>query len=237
MLIAGNWGLPGSGKAADHCTDFYDTLSEVPHSLLEQSSQGTFISVLDGRSKAGCSIRFETTEALLVDGALPDLRAAPGSTLAAIGWSVDPSTEADGPGSSIHALTRGDVQCVVSWAQPSFVDDDGEFVVSETITVVIQCEDSAGLNALGSLPNKELPLSARAPRTASGTLRRLCADGCGSPRRCLASDPGVRVLDEDLRGAADEDLLDMGDRVFLAMVGERVEYQRSGSLLRVLGSR
>lgn len=169
-LTAGGWGLLGSGKAADHCTDFFDILSEVPHSILEQSSQGTFISVLDGESKAGCSIRFETTEALLAEGALPDLRAAPGSALAATGWSVDPSMGADGPGSSIHALTRGDVQCVVSWAQPSFIDDDGEFVVSETITVVIQCEDAAGLKAAGSLSNEESPLSAGAVRFGWGRL-------------------------------------------------------------------
>lgn len=105
--------------------------------------------MLDGRARAGCSIRFETTEALLGDRALPDLRAAPGSALAALGWSVDPSIGADGPGSSVHALSREDVQCVVSWAQPSYLDDDGEFVASETITVVIQCEDAAGLNTSG----------------------------------------------------------------------------------------
>jgi hypothetical protein len=50
-----------------------------------------------------------------------------------------PELMADGAGSGVHGLRRGSTECVVRWNQPAYIDDDGSFVQSDTLTMLIQC--------------------------------------------------------------------------------------------------
>ena len=63
----------------------------------------------------------------------------PGTELYRRGWVPVLELMADGPGSSLHGIRRERTECVVLHDQPAYLDDDGNIVQSETITVVIQC--------------------------------------------------------------------------------------------------
>ena len=48
---------------------------------------------------------------------------------------------ADGAGSGIYGIERGSDLCVIRWEQAAYLDDNGEFVQSETFRMWIQCRD------------------------------------------------------------------------------------------------
>ena len=51
-----------------------------------------------------------------------------------------PAMMADGAGTGLYGIRRGNTVCVVDWEQPAYLDDDGNIVQSDTFTMRIQCE-------------------------------------------------------------------------------------------------
>ncbi|MCJ7629679.1 MAG: hypothetical protein MUO50_14990, partial [Longimicrobiales bacterium] len=70
--------------------------------------------------------------------ALPGFDAIEDSEMCRAGWREIVDVRADGPGSGIFGLENDPVACVVRWGQPSYVDDDGEIIQSETLSIHIQ---------------------------------------------------------------------------------------------------
>jgi hypothetical protein len=62
-----------------------------------------------------------------------------GTELHVMGWRIDQRVAADGPGTTLFGIRRGAVFCVIYEAQPAYLDDDGEIVSSDTLTITIQC--------------------------------------------------------------------------------------------------
>ena len=128
----------------DSCHQFFSALKAVPHEKLTRAD-GEFESLDDGRKHIGCEVTLVTNDALL-SGAktVPNFDAAEGTDLYRDGWRRNLSYDADGPGTSMHGIERGDDLCLISCAQPASIeeptiDGQGIFFQSETITVIIQC--------------------------------------------------------------------------------------------------
>jgi hypothetical protein len=103
---------------------------------------GSFVSIWDGTEYSGCEIEFETNDALRAGGPIPDFDAIQDSEMQRLGWRVAQGVGADGPGSGVYGIERDSVLCVVRWAQPAHIDDDGEIVQSETFNMTVQCREA-----------------------------------------------------------------------------------------------
>lgn len=123
------------------CDDFRMALDSVPHTALEQHV-GTLEWLADGSEVTGCEARFETDEGTLAGAEIPDFMPDPGTELFQRGWVPVLELMGDGPGSSLHGIRRERTVCVVLHDQPAYLDDDGNIVQSETVTVVIQCRET-----------------------------------------------------------------------------------------------
>jgi hypothetical protein len=60
------------------------------------------------------------------------------------GWRTIPEIVADGAGSGIHGIQRGPTRCIIRWEQPTYIDDLGRLVESESFTMSIQCSVEDG---------------------------------------------------------------------------------------------
>ncbi len=120
------------------CDFFHSALQQIPHQSLDRTA-GEIEWLWDGSIHQGCQIVFVTTDSLTTDVDVPDFDALSGSDMANLGWYPVDSLTADGAGSGVFGITNGDTLCLVRWSQPAYIDDDGEFVQSETLTMTIQC--------------------------------------------------------------------------------------------------
>ena len=135
--------VPGGAAAQDACDYFLPALSAVPHETLTRDA-GELQVVPDGKRYRGCEVVLVTTERLLAGKGVPEFQAEPGTDLYRAGWRGNPAYSADGPGTSLHGLERGNDLCLVSSAQPAAVeggaaDGSGVVVSSETVTITVQC--------------------------------------------------------------------------------------------------
>lgn len=139
LAVAGLPALTGfAAPQPDPCEEIGSILEAVPHRSLARRS-GSLEWIWDGSAAEGCQIDFETTDSSLAGVPAPDLIAAPGTMLFESGWRMIPELIADGAGSGIHVIRRDTVTCLVSWEQPAYLEDDGTFVRSDTLTIVVQC--------------------------------------------------------------------------------------------------
>lgn len=128
----------------DPCEHFYRALKRVPHEKLIRAD-GEYESLDDGKKRLGCEVTLVTNNALLSGiKSVPDFNAEEGTDLYRDGWRRNLSYDADGPGTSMHGIERGDDLCLISRAQPAsieapYIDGQGTFVQSETLTVIVQC--------------------------------------------------------------------------------------------------
>lgn len=120
------------------CVWFHDALSSLPSRRFDTGS-GEHVSVYDGRTYLGCEVRFETTDALLSGLGVPRLDAIEGSELYLLGWRMEDSIAADGPGTTVFAVRRESSICVVSELQPAYLNDNGELVQSDVLEILVQC--------------------------------------------------------------------------------------------------
>jgi hypothetical protein len=130
-----------SVRVATACDHFEKQFSAIPGAVVERND-GAFDSLWGHQRFDGCQVGFQVSDTTA--GADPRTTAAalhPDSSVYA-GWRRVPRIVADGPGSGVFGVMRGPVVCVVHWAQPAFVDDDGEVVDSETLEVLVQCREN-----------------------------------------------------------------------------------------------
>ncbi|MDH3426961.1 MAG: hypothetical protein OEM23_00870 [Gemmatimonadota bacterium] len=112
---------------------------------------GTFTSLYDGVEYQGCELRFTTHDSLPRTVPVPDFDALPDSEMYRLGWRMSREIRADGPGSGLFGIERESVLCVIRWAQPAYLADDGEIVQSETFSMTVQCRSTAAHLPTGSL--------------------------------------------------------------------------------------
>ena len=132
--------MPAS--ASGQCDAFYRELATVPHVSLTIATAG-FTSVWDGERYEGCEVEFETNDSTRSETAVPNFVPDPGTRLFRDGWRMRNDIGADGPGSGVYGIQRGTVLCVIRWERPAYIDDDGEFVQSDSLAMGIQCRDDA----------------------------------------------------------------------------------------------
>lgn len=132
------WALPAAG--AEPCDLFRSMLQPIPHVRLVE--RPAFVSMWDRVERTGCELVFETRETLVPLGVpIPDFIPRRGMDLFSRGWRLNPRYQADGPGSSLHAIRHGATLCVVHYSQPAHLESHGEIVQSDTITITVQCVD------------------------------------------------------------------------------------------------
>ena len=123
------------------CELFFTALENVPNVVLSMSD-GAFVSTWDGTEYRGCEVDFETNDSLSADVSIPSFDAIQDSEMYRLGWRMSEGIGADGPGSGVFGIERESVLCVVRWAQPAYLFDDGEIVQSETFSMKVQCRDA-----------------------------------------------------------------------------------------------
>ncbi len=147
-----------AGENSDSCAPFFQALLQVPHESLVRHD-GLFTSQWSGHCVEGCLVVLQTDQVhlgspiLLDSQALADLNAAPGTPLYQDGWRNNPAYTADGAGTGVVGLEREGALCLVYTEQPSFIDDNGQFVQSEEIKVRVECPVS--LQGDGPCPGDE----------------------------------------------------------------------------------
>ena len=134
------WLAAPSADQPDPCDELYEMLEAVPNVSLARD-RGPFQSIWDGQTLAGCEISFETNDSIRDDAAAPTFLADPGTEMYEAGWRMMPGILADGAGSGVHGIRKGSARCVVRWEQATYIDDEGAFVQSDTLTMLIQCSE------------------------------------------------------------------------------------------------
>jgi len=135
-------------KADDvDCGYFYKTLKSFPHTEIK-NTQGKLKPLWTEKEITGCKVFYKSTDKLL-SGAkkFPDFRATEGSDLFKDGWYGDFKFDADGPGSSMHGIRKGNILCIILYDQDAYIDEKtGEIVQSEIITSTVQCSEDQSHN-------------------------------------------------------------------------------------------
>ena len=123
---------------AETCQPFYQALESVPHESIFQR-EGFFNSRWFETTATGCFLVLNTNQTLLGKQTLPDLSGAPGSPFYNDDWRINPVYAADGPGTQVVGLEKGQDLCLVMTEQPSYIDDDGEIIKNIFIKVRVEC--------------------------------------------------------------------------------------------------
>lgn len=123
----------------DSCGYFFRALKTVPHEKLTRND-GDLESLWDGKRVSGCEVMFVTNDALRSGRDMPDFFSTESTELYRLGWRMNNSLAADGPGSGIFGIENESVLCLVSHDQPAYLDEKTEKIIqSETLTLTIQC--------------------------------------------------------------------------------------------------
>lgn len=125
--------------AKDPCGYFLQALKAVPHEKLTRID-GDIQSLWDGKKHSGCEVMLVTNDTLRSGRDAPDFTATDGTRLYRLGWRMNNSLVADGPGSGIFGIENDSVLCLVSHDQPAELDEKtGKITQSETLTLTVQC--------------------------------------------------------------------------------------------------
>jgi len=123
----------------DPCGYFFRALKTVPHEKLTRNDGG-LKSLWDGKKVSGCEVMFVTNDTLRSGRDTPDFFATEGTELYRLGWRMNNSLAADGPGSGIFGIENESVLCLVSHDQPAYLDEKiGKIIQSEALTITVQC--------------------------------------------------------------------------------------------------
>ena len=140
MVFVACWPVYASSKELEGCEYFFSVLKSVPH--LELNRQvGAHKSLWDGKKYMGCEIKFVTDDKVLSGNRVPDFEAVEGSEMHRRGWRMDNSFVADGPGTGSYGIEKESVLCIVRHEQPAYLDDHGNIIQSETLSITVQCRD------------------------------------------------------------------------------------------------
>ncbi len=123
----------------DPCGYFLQELKVVPHEKLTRID-GDIQSLWDGKRNSGCEVMFVTNDTLRSGRDTPNFAATEGTKLYRLGWRMNNSFVADGPGSGIFGIENDSVLCLISHDQPAELDEKTEKIIqSVTLTLAIQC--------------------------------------------------------------------------------------------------
>ncbi len=122
----------------DACQGIFVVLDSVPHEKLIRTA-GKHQSLWDKKTYKGCEVKFVTNALLLSGKSAPNLEALEGTNMYSEGWRMDNSIGADGPGTGIFSIKKGLALCLVRHDQPAYLDDLGEIVQSDTLSITVQC--------------------------------------------------------------------------------------------------
>jgi len=126
------------------CQYFYKRLSFIPNEKLA-IRKGTFTSLLHGEKYEGCEVKLVTNDSLLSNVPKPDpipsFLPRETASLYENGWRRNIKYDAEGPGSRMFGIQKGDSLCVISQSQPATLVKHGKIVQEKNITVTIQCSD------------------------------------------------------------------------------------------------
>lgn len=164
---------PVAAPWSEGCAAVGGTIEEV-FGFRPEIREGTFPFWHDERR--GCRLAFAKPTAELGQGASPE--EALREKLAARGWRDDPRHSADGPGTTVFGLRKGAVLCIISAGAQAWIDDDGEFGVSDTYEFEATCAET-----------DEPPYEPEPPRR-SGAVEVIHLANAG----CLLRAPGTAVL-------------------------------------------
>ena len=117
---------------------FFDILQGRPHDTLSMSN-GPYVSVWNGKESSGCEINFGTDKTLPLEENVSTFVALPGTEMYRLGWRMDNSILADGPGSGVFGIEKDAMRCIVGWAQPAYLAEAGEIVQGNKLSMTIQC--------------------------------------------------------------------------------------------------
>ena len=121
------------------CDPFYKALAPVPHTQLTRET-GEFTSLWDQKQFSGCQVIFVTNDRLRGDHPVPDFDTSMENTeMYRAGWRMNYEYTADGAGTGIFGIEKGGAFCLVRFEQPSYVDDKGEIIQDEVLTMKVQC--------------------------------------------------------------------------------------------------
>jgi len=126
------------------CQPFFESLDTVPHESIFQRD-GNYPSEYFQTSAEGCFLVMVTSRTMLGGHVLPALDGSPGSALYDAGWRSNPKYLVDGPGTGVVGLENRETLCLVYTSQPSYVDDNGQVVQAEHISIRVECMD--GVNS------------------------------------------------------------------------------------------
>jgi hypothetical protein len=147
LIVLGAWlfcsSADAGGQQPDPCERFFRALEAVPHDTLVRSS-GEIVWLWDDTATRGCEVEFAVHDSTRGMVSVPEFDALNGSEMHVLGWRMSPGIGADGPGSGIFGIEKDSIRCLVQWAQPAWIDDDGEFQQSEWLSMTIQCRAAAG---------------------------------------------------------------------------------------------
>lgn len=123
------------------CEPFFVALDSVPHVALSMRT-GAFVSIWDGMRYDGCEVAFETNDSLRAGVSVPDFEATQDSDMYRGGWRPSHEIRADGAGSGTFGIEKKTGLCVVRWAQPAYLFEEGKIVQSERFSMTVQCRES-----------------------------------------------------------------------------------------------
>lgn len=124
----------------DPCGYFFRQLRALRHDRITRTT-GQFQSQWDGKTRSGCEVTYVTHDALLKDQTVPAFDAREGSWLYRLGWRVNNSLVADGPGGSDLGIQDRSVLCSVFSEQPAEINSTThKFIQSDTLKITVQCQ-------------------------------------------------------------------------------------------------
>jgi len=140
ILLVLTASIPAHADSGPHeaCQRFWAKLSAVPHEKLTRAD-GALKSLWNLERINGCELQLITNDALLPGPKVPQFEALEGTDMHREGWRMNNSFVADGPGTGIFAIEKDQTFCLVRHDQPAHLDDAGEIVQSETLTLTVQC--------------------------------------------------------------------------------------------------
>jgi hypothetical protein len=138
LALAACWPGYVVSKQQDGCEYFFSVLKSVPHNRLTRND-GVHKSLWDGKKYVGCEIRFVTNGKLLSGNRVPNFDAIKGSEMYRRGWRINNSFVADGPGTGSYGVEKESVLCIFRNEQPAYLEDHGNIIQSETLSITVQC--------------------------------------------------------------------------------------------------
>jgi len=129
-----------SPEDPDACQHFLLELQDVPHDTLTHN-EIRHQSLWDGKDYPGCEIKFVTSDSLLSGGTVPNFDALQGTPMYLMGWRVNNSYTADGPGTGVFGIEKESVLCLIRHDQPAYLSDQGKKIQSKRLSITIQCRE------------------------------------------------------------------------------------------------